>query len=165
MRETIVSGVSCAPTARRQPPFPHPTWHSQKVCVLRFPQGIRSSDTSRRTTQELRSCLRNGSTCGNKLRTSYLTGSGLSRPGVFLQADFSYSHASRSRESPFERVNLRRAVRHFRRRTDNWSFHQYIESQNSLFVLQNRCSEPKIAKIGNFLNTFSDFILKISVLW
>ena len=39
---------------------------------------------SRRTTQELRFCLWNGSTCGNKLRTMYLTRSGLSRPGVFL---------------------------------------------------------------------------------
>ena len=45
-----------------------------------------------------------------------------------LRADFALFHASRSRESPFERVKLRRAVRHFRRRTDNWSFHQYIES-------------------------------------
>ena len=34
--------------------------------------------------QELRSCLRNDSTCGNKLRTMYLTRSGLSRLRVFL---------------------------------------------------------------------------------
>ena len=40
--------------------------------------------SSLRTTQELRSCLWNGSTCGNKLRTMYLTWSGLIRPGVFL---------------------------------------------------------------------------------
>ena len=121
---------------------------------------------SRRTTQELRSCLWNGSTCGNKLRTIYLNRSWLSRRGVFLivtnllvtilkvrphgffssspiksfqhwsriffmpclRADFAFFHTSRSRGSPFERVNLRRAVRHFLRRTDNWSFHHYIES-------------------------------------
>ena len=40
--------------------------------------------SSRRTTQDLRSCLWNGSKCGNKLLTMYLTRSGLSRPGVFL---------------------------------------------------------------------------------
>ena len=45
-----------------------------------------------------------------------------------LRADFAFFHASRSRGSHFERVNLRRAVRHFRRRTDNWLLHQYIES-------------------------------------
>ena len=45
-----------------------------------------------------------------------------------LKADFAFFHASRSRESPFGRVNLRCAVMHFRRRTDNWSFYQYIES-------------------------------------
>ena len=45
-----------------------------------------------------------------------------------LKADYALFHASRSRGSLFERVNLRRAVRHFRRRTENWSFHQYIES-------------------------------------
>ena len=45
-----------------------------------------------------------------------------------LGADFALLHASRSRGSPIERVNLRRAVRHSRCRTDNWSFHQYIES-------------------------------------
>ena len=44
----------------------------------------RVKSSSRRTTQEIRSCLWNGSTCGNKLRTMYLTRSGLSRPGVFL---------------------------------------------------------------------------------
>ena len=44
----------------------------------------RMKSSSRRTTQELRSCLWNGSTCGNKLRTKYLTWAGLSRPGVFL---------------------------------------------------------------------------------
>ena len=118
------------------------------------------------TTQELRSCLWNGSTCGNKLRTIYLTRLALSRPGVFLlvtsllvtilkvrphwsfstspiksfqhwsrlffmpclRADLTFFYASRSRGSPFEQVNLCRAVRHFRRRTNNWSFHQYIES-------------------------------------
>ena len=75
----------------------------------------------------------------------YLTRSGLSRPfstspiksfqhwsQLFfmpcLKADFAISHTSRSRRSPFERVNLRRAERHSRRRTDNWSFHQYIKS-------------------------------------
>ena len=41
---------------------------------------------------------------------------------------FFFFHASRSRGSSFERVNHCRAVRHFRRKTDNWSFHQYIES-------------------------------------
>ena len=45
-----------------------------------------------------------------------------------LRADFAFFHSSRNRGSPFERVNLHRAVRHFRRRTHNWSFHQYIES-------------------------------------
>ena len=116
--------------------------------------------------QELRPCLWNDSTCGNKLCKMYLTRSALSRPWVFLlvtslfvtilkarphgsfstsliksfehwsrlffmpclRAGFAFFHASRSRGSPFERVNLRRVVRHFRRRTDNWSFHQYIES-------------------------------------
>ena len=126
----------------------------------------RVKSSLRRTTQELRPCLCIRSTCGNKLRTMYLTWSALSRPMVFLLvtnllvtilkarphgsfstspiksfkhssrlffmpclgADFAFNHASRSRGSPFYRVNLRRAVRHFRRRTDNWSFHQYIES-------------------------------------
>ena len=46
-----------------------------------------------------------------------------------LRADFAFYHASCSRGSPFERVDLRRAVRHSRRRTDNWPFHQYIKSQ------------------------------------
>ena len=46
-----------------------------------------------------------------------------------LRADFAFFHASCSRESSFERVNLRRAARHSRRSTDNWSFHQYIESR------------------------------------
>ena len=45
-----------------------------------------------------------------------------------LRADFGIFHASRSKVSPFERVNLHRAVRHSGRRTDNWSFHQYVES-------------------------------------
>ena len=45
-----------------------------------------------------------------------------------LRANFAFFHASCSRGSPFERVNFRRAVRHFRRRTYNSSFHQYIES-------------------------------------
>ena len=45
-----------------------------------------------------------------------------------LRADFAFFHASCSRVSPFRRLNLCRAVRHSRRRTDNWSFHQYIES-------------------------------------
>ena len=45
-----------------------------------------------------------------------------------LRADFAFFHVSCSRESPFERLNLRCAARHFRRRTDNWPFHQYIES-------------------------------------
>ena len=44
----------------------------------------RVKSSSRRTTQELRSCLWNGSACGNKLHTMYLTRLGLSRPGVFL---------------------------------------------------------------------------------
>ena len=39
-----------------------------------------------------------------------------------LRDDFAIFNASRSRESPFERVNLRRAVRHSWSRTDNWSF-------------------------------------------
>ena len=39
-----------------------------------------------------------------------------------------FFHVSRSRGSPFEWVNLRGAVRHFRRRTDSWSLHQFIES-------------------------------------
>ena len=44
----------------------------------------RVKSSSRQTKQELRSCLWNDSTCGNKLRTMYLTRSGLSRLGVFL---------------------------------------------------------------------------------
>ena len=44
------------------------------------------------------------------------------------RADFAFFHASCRRESPFERVNFRRAARHSRRRTDSWSFHQYTES-------------------------------------
>ena len=44
-----------------------------------------------------------------------------------LKAVFSLFHVSCTRESPFERVNLRRAARHSRRRAGNWSFHQYIE--------------------------------------
>ena len=125
----------------------------------------RVKSSSRRTTQELRSCLWKGSMCGNKLRTMYLTRSGLSRPGVSLlvtnllvnilkvrsygsfstsqitsfqhwsrlffmpclRADFAIFHASCSRKSPFKRVNVHSAARHFRRRTDNWPFHQYIE--------------------------------------
>ena len=140
------------------------------VFALSLPPALfnssRVKSSSRRTTQELRSCLWNGSKCGNKLRTMYLTRSVLSRPGVFLlvtnllvtilkarphwsfststiksfqhwsrlsfmpclRADFAFFHASCSRVLPFERVNLRRAARHSRRRTDNWSFHQYIES-------------------------------------
>ena len=58
------------------------------VFALNLPPALFSSSrvksSSRWTTQELRSCLWNGSTCGNKLRTMYLTRSGLSRPGVFL---------------------------------------------------------------------------------
>ena len=49
-----------------------------------------------------------------------------------LRADFAILHASRSRESPFERMNLRRAARHSRRRTGNWSSHQYIEAPERL---------------------------------
>ena len=56
-----------------------------------------------------------------------------------LRADFAFFHASRSRGSPFERVKLRRVVRHIRRRTDNRSFHQYIES--SVLVYPRRCME------------------------
>ena len=58
------------------------------VFALSLPPALFSSSrvksSSRRTTQELRSCLWNGSTCGNKLRTMYLTRWALSRPGVFL---------------------------------------------------------------------------------
>ena len=155
-------------------PFRKPNWFPERsfsptipgaVFDLNLPPALFSSSrvksSSRRTTQELRFCLWNGSTCVNKLRTKYLTRSALSRPGVFLlitnllvtilkarplgslstsliksfqrwtrlflmpclSADFASIHASRSRGSPFERVNLRRAARHFRRRTDNWSFH------------------------------------------
>ena len=45
-----------------------------------------------------------------------------------LRVDFAFLYASRSRGSPFQRVNLCRTVRHFQRRTDKWWFHQYIES-------------------------------------
>ena len=38
----------------------------------------------RRTAQEFRSCFWNDTTCGNHLRTMYLTRSGLSRRRVFL---------------------------------------------------------------------------------
>ena len=45
--------------------------------ALSLPPALFSSSrvksSSRRTTQELRSCIWNGSTCGNKLRTMYLT--------------------------------------------------------------------------------------------
>ena len=44
-----------------------------------------------------------------------------------FKAAFALFHASCSRESAFERVNLCRAARHSRRRAANWSFHQYIE--------------------------------------
>ena len=58
------------------------------VFALSLPPALFSSSrvksSSRRTLQELRSCLWNGSTCGNRLRTMYLTRSGLSRTGVFL---------------------------------------------------------------------------------
>ena len=58
------------------------------VFALSLPPALFSSSrvmsSMRRTTQELRSCLWNGSTCGNKLRTMYLTQSGSSRPGVFF---------------------------------------------------------------------------------
>ena len=47
-------------------------------------QFLKSENSSQLTMQELRSYLRNNSTCGNKLLTMYLTRSGLSRPGVFL---------------------------------------------------------------------------------
>ena len=47
---------------------------------------------------------------------------------MLIKVDFAFFHASCSRGSPFEWVNLRRAASHSRRRTDNWSFHQYIES-------------------------------------
>ena len=36
------------PLSDRQPPFPRPTWHRQRVCALHFPQGNRSSDTTHR---------------------------------------------------------------------------------------------------------------------
>ena len=45
------------------------------------------------------------------------------------RADFGFFHASRSRGPLFKRVNLRHAVRHFRRRTDSWSLNQYIDFQ------------------------------------
>ena len=58
------------------------------VLALSLPPALFSSSrvksSSRRTTQKLRFYLWNGSTCGNKLRTMYLTRSGLSRSGVFL---------------------------------------------------------------------------------
>ena len=44
-----------------------------------------------------------------------------------LRAALAVFHASCSRISPFERVYFRRALRHSRCRTDNWSCHQYIE--------------------------------------
>ena len=37
MRETIVSGVSCAPTARSTASLPRSTWHRQRVCALHAP--------------------------------------------------------------------------------------------------------------------------------
>ena len=78
------------------------------ILALNLPPALFSSSRvksfSRRTMKELLSCRR---------------------------ADFAIFHASCSRESPFERVNLRRAVRHSRRRTDNYSFH--IESLVRLY--------------------------------
>ena len=48
-----------------------------RLSALSLPPALFSSSTvkssSRRTTQELRSCLWNGSTCGNKFRTIYWT--------------------------------------------------------------------------------------------
>ena len=44
-----------------------------------------------------------------------------------LKAAFALFHASCSRRSPFQRVNVRRAARHSRRRVANWSFCQHIE--------------------------------------
>ena len=59
--------------AQYLPWAPHPLSSSSRV-----------KSSSRRTTQELRSRLWNGSTCRNKLCTMYLTRSGLFRSGVFL---------------------------------------------------------------------------------
>ena len=64
-----------------------PPRRSPAPCHLRshaLPSSSRVKRFPRQATQELRSCLWNDSTCGNKLRTMYLTQSGLSRPGVFL---------------------------------------------------------------------------------
>ena len=59
------------------------------VFALSLPPAVFSSSrvksSSRRTTQELRSCLWNGSTCGNKPCTTYLTRSILF--GLFLVTD------------------------------------------------------------------------------
>ena len=58
------------------------------VFALSLPPALFSSSrvksSSRRTMQELRSCLWDDCTCGNKLCTMYLTRSALSRPGIYL---------------------------------------------------------------------------------
>ena len=65
-------------------------WHSVDLrrCICHPPSALfsfsRVKSSLRLTTQELRSCLWNGSTYGDKLRKMYLTRSELSRPGVFL---------------------------------------------------------------------------------
>ena len=130
-------------------------WHpvdSAAVLALSIPPALFSSlkvkSSSHRTTQELRFCLWNDSTCGKKLCTMYLTRLRLSWLGVFLlvsnflvtstikffkhwnqlffmscfRAVLAVFHASWSKASPFERVYFRRVVRHSRRGTDNWSF-------------------------------------------
>ena len=58
------------------------------VWALSLPPALLSfskvKSSSHQTMQELRFCLWNDSTCGHKLRTMYLTRSGLSRSGAIL---------------------------------------------------------------------------------
>ena len=85
-----------------------------------------------------------------------------------LKAEFVIFYALCSRESPFERVNLRRAARHSRRRTDNWSFRQYIESpvrpcpqpRHPPSVLQqpSRLSPTKLIYEPSFLKMFPKLV-------
>ena len=146
MRETIVSGVSCAPTARPTASLLAPYLAQTKSVLCIFHMGtavttrlivsflealqvrIKATMARKRLRQVKADLTVLFIQPGGELRDQTMCQS----PGLVtmpcLRADFAFFHASYSRGTLFERVNLRRTVRHFRRRTDNWSFHQYIES-------------------------------------
>ena len=93
------------------------------VFALSFLPALFSSSrlkiSSRRITQELQSCLWNDFTCGNKLRTMYLTQSGLSRPGVFFLVTNLLVTILQARPhgSPSTRVRLAASLRLSKKRT------------------------------------------------